>query len=53
VDSLVSVGRDEILARSIMVFVTFIPFFSFLETDRALGKRKLFMLFFRDGGTAV
>jgi hypothetical protein len=45
--SLLSAGRDEILARSIMVIVTFIPFFSFLETDRVLGKGKLFALFFR------
>jgi hypothetical protein len=45
--SLMSEGSDEILARTIMVIVTFIPFFSFLETDRALGKGKLFALFFR------
>ena len=49
--SLLSAGRDEILARSIMVIVTFIPFFSFLETDRWLGKGKLFALFFREGSS--
>src|SRR5262249_41083647 len=47
--SFVSAGSDEILARTIMVIVTFIPFFSFLETDRMLGKGKLFALFFRKG----
>jgi hypothetical protein len=49
--SLVSEGSDEILARTIMVIVAFIPFFSFLETDRMLGKGKLFALFFREGSS--
>jgi hypothetical protein len=49
--SLVNEGSDEILARTIMVIVTFIPFFSFLETDRVLGKGKLFALFFREGSS--
>jgi hypothetical protein len=47
--SLVSAGRNEILARTIMVIVTFIPFFSFLETDRIVGEGKLFAVFFRKG----
>ena len=43
---LVSAGRDEILARTLMVVVTFIPFFAFWELDRVLGEGKLFALFF-------
>jgi uncharacterized membrane protein YczE len=45
--SLVSAGRGEILARTVMIIVTLIPFFAFWETDRILGDHKLFGLFFR------
>jgi hypothetical protein len=45
--SIVSAGRSEILARTIMMFITFVPFFAFLETDRVLGNGKLFEWFFR------
>ncbi len=44
--SLASAGRDEILARTVMIVVTLIPFFAFWETDRVLGEHKLFRLFF-------
>ena len=44
--SLVSAGRDEILARTVMLIVTLIPFFAFWETDRIMGDHKLFDLFF-------
>ena len=44
--SLVSAGRDEILARTVMVIVTLIPFFAFWETDRVMGNHKLFEMFF-------
>ena len=44
--SLVSAGRGEILARTVMMIVTLIPFFAFWETDRVLGNHKLFGLFF-------
>jgi hypothetical protein len=44
--SLVSAGRDEILARTLVLIVTFIPFFAFWETDRVLGEGRLFELFF-------
>ncbi len=43
----VSAGRAEILARSVMIIVALIPFFAFWETDRALGNHKLFALFFQ------
>jgi hypothetical protein len=48
--SLIGLGKDEILARTLMVIVTFIPFFAFWETNRALGKGKLFALFFQRPG---
>jgi len=44
---LLSIGLDEILARTLMVIVTFIPFFAFWETNRVLGEGKLLALFFR------
>ena len=44
--SLVSAGEGEILARTVMIVVTLIPFFAFWETDRVLGDHKLFGLFF-------
>jgi hypothetical protein len=43
---LVKTGRGEILARTVVLFVTLIPFFAFWETDRVLGDHKLFRLFF-------
>jgi len=44
---LISVGRDELLARTVMAVVILIPFFAFWETDRVLGDHRLFALFFR------
>lgn len=46
--SLVRAGRTEILARTVMAFVTLIPFFAFWEADRVMGDHKLFNLFFRN-----
>jgi hypothetical protein len=43
--SLIGLGKDEILARTLMVVVAFIPFFAFWETNRVLGEGKLFALF--------
>jgi hypothetical protein len=48
--TLASAGRDEILARTVMIIVTLIPFFAFWETDRVLGDHKLFAMFFRKTG---
>ena len=44
---LVRVGGDEVLARILVMFVAFIPFFAFREAGRVLGPVKLFELFFR------
>lgn len=40
----VGLGKDEILARMLMVIVAFLPFFAFWETNRALGEGKLLAL---------
>jgi hypothetical protein len=44
---LLGLGKDEIFARTLMVIVTFVPFFAFWETARVLGEGKLFELFFQ------
>ena len=41
-------GKYEFLARCLMVFVVFIPFFGFKELGGMLGEGKLGKLFFRD-----
>jgi hypothetical protein len=40
-------GTYELLARCMMVFFAFIPFFAFRETERVLGQGKVRELFFR------
>lgn len=45
-------GRYELLARILIMFVAFIPFFAFGEAMRALGEVKLFDLFFRSRAAA-
>jgi hypothetical protein len=40
-------GKDELLARCLVVFFVFIPFFAFRELGAALGEGKLKGLFFR------
>ena len=44
---LISAGRDEILAKTLIMLIAFIPFFAFWETDRVMGEGKLSALFFR------
>ena len=43
---LIAVGMDEILARTIVMMIAFIPFFAFCEIGRVLGPRRLWALFF-------
>ena len=38
---------SELLARTLVMFCAFIPFFAFRETARVLGEGKLYELFFR------
>jgi hypothetical protein len=47
VDALLSQGVDEILGRTLVLFVAFIPFFAFGEVGYLAGEQKLFDLFFR------
>jgi len=47
VHSFLSIGIYELLARTLMVIFTFIPFFAIWELDRVLGEGKLFALFFK------
>jgi hypothetical protein len=44
---LTGLGIGEMLARSLIMFCSFIPFFALRETARALGERKLDDLFLR------
>ena len=42
-------GVYEILGRTLILFVAFIPFFAFWELGHLAGDKKLFDLFFRRG----
>ncbi len=47
-------GIYEILGRTLVLFVAFIPFFAFWELGHLAGDRKIFDLFFRkDSGSAT
>lgn len=43
---------DELLARSVVVFCTFIPLFAFRELQRVLGEDEFHSLFFKSGTAA-
>lgn len=47
VEELQKMGRNELLARSLVVFTAFLPFFAFEELERVLGEGKLRRLLFR------
>jgi len=47
VDEMAGGGIYEFLARCLMVFVVFIPYFAFRELERAFGEGELGKLFFR------
>ena len=42
---------DELLARTVIVFCTFIPLFAFRELGRVMGEEKFRDLFFRTGAS--
>ncbi|HWQ93290.1 MAG TPA: hypothetical protein VN673_16565 [Clostridia bacterium] len=46
---LLSEGKDELLARCLVTFFAFLPFFAFQELGQALGEGKLRALFFKRG----
>jgi len=46
VASIASIGRDELLARVLILIVAFVPFFAFGEIGRVLGAQRLAAMFF-------
>jgi hypothetical protein len=44
---ILSVGRDELLARTLVVLVAFLPLFAFREIDRIMGEGRLYDLFLK------
>jgi hypothetical protein len=51
-DAFHNIRVDELLARTLIVFCTFIPLFAFRELRRVMGEEKFRDLFFRSGSTA-
>ncbi len=49
-DELMSNGIYELLARCLIIFFAFIPFFAFRELSRVLGRGKIHELFIRHNG---
>ena len=52
-DAFLSQGVYEILGRTLILFVAFIPFFAFWELGRLAGDQKIFDLFFRRGARTL
>src|SRR5262245_6489057 len=52
-EEIASRGWDELLSRCVVIFVAFIPFFSFKELERVMGPEKLRALFWRRGAPAT
>jgi len=50
---MIAMGRDEILARGLVMFVALIPLFMVRELGRTLGEGTLFAMFFRERATAA
>jgi len=53
VEEIASRGWYELLSRCVVIFVAFIPFFSFKELERVMGPEKLRALFWRRGAPAT
>lgn len=49
---IISAGKYELLARGLIVFLAFVPFFAFRETGRVLGEGRLSAMFFRKSTAA-
>ena len=47
VEEVLSKGKYELLARCLVTFVAFMPFFAFKELERVLGRGQIFTPFFR------
>ena len=52
-EEIASRGWYELLSRCVVIFVAFIPFFSFKEMERVMGPEKLRALFWRRGAPAT
>lgn len=44
---ILSEGREELIARCLILFFSFIPFFAFQELGQTLGEGRIWKLFFR------
>ena len=53
VEEIASRGWYELLSRCVVIFVAFIPFFSFKELERVMGQEQLRALFWRRGALAT
>jgi hypothetical protein len=51
-EEIVSAGRDEFLARSLVVLFAFVPFFAFDEIGRVLGEGRLRAMFLKARATS-
>jgi hypothetical protein len=49
---IIGLGRDELLARTLVVLFAFVPFFAFSEIGRVLGEGRLGALFLKTRPTA-
>ena len=52
-EEIASRGWYELLSRCLVIFVAFIPFFSFKELERVMGQEQLRALFWRRGAPAT
>jgi hypothetical protein len=52
-DAFHKIRIDELLARTLIVFCTFIPLFAFRELGRVMGEERFRDLFFRTGGAVA
>lgn len=46
-------SSSELLGRTLIIFVAFLPFFAFWEVGRAVGGERLLHLFFKGGASAA
>jgi hypothetical protein len=44
---------NDMIARSIVIFLAFVPLFAFMEIGRVIGEDKLYALFFKPGAAAA
>lgn len=49
---IISAGRDELLARGLVVLFAFVPFFAFSEMGRVLGEGRLGAMFLKTRAAA-